>query len=392
MNTERPSRKVTVVHSLPFWLPLTSTWLYNQIRYLPSEIDNQIVCGWTEHRDRFDVQNIHSLRDLLGWRWKLEIGLYRLGIRRYFSHLLPTIQQCRASVLHSHWGDTAWRDLPAARRARVPHVATFYGKDVNYLPQTRPKWAKRYKELFAQISLVLCEGSHMGRCLERWGCPSNKIQVLHLGVEVDQIAFRPRHWNRDEPFRVLIAASFREKKGIPYALEAIGQLQDEVKGVEITIIGDASKDPRSHPEKEKILSVLKRYRLESHTRMLGYQPYSVLFEEAYKHQVFISPSVTAADGDTEGGAPVTIIEMAATGMPIVSTTHCDIPEVVLHGKTGLLAPERDATALCECLRWFVRNSEHWRHMLEAGRSHIEEQYDIKKQVHKLRDIYMSFVE
>jgi colanic acid/amylovoran biosynthesis glycosyltransferase len=294
-------------------------------------------------------------------------------------------------VLHSHWGDIAWRDLPAARRAKVAHVATFYGKDVNYLPLAKPKWAGRYKELFSHISLVLCEGSHMGRCLERWGCPSTKIQVLHLGVEVDQIAFRPRRWNMGEPFRILIAASFREKKGIPYALEAIGLLKDEIKRIEVTIIGDASKDPRSHPEKEKILSVLKRYRLESQTRMLGYQPYSVLFEEAYKHHLFISPSVTAVDGDTEGGAPVTIIEMAATGMPIVSTTHCDIPEVVLHGKTGLLAPERDVTTLCECLRWYVRNSEQWHHMLEAGRSHIEEQYDIEKQVCKLRDIYMSFV-
>lgn len=391
MNTVRPLRKATVVHSLPFWLPLTSTWLYHQVKYLPSEIDNHIVCGWTEHRDLFNVQNLHSLRDSSPWRWKVEFGLYRLGIRRYFSHLLPIIRQFSASILHSHWGDMAWRDLPAAQKAKVPHVATFYGKDVSYLPQTKPKWARRYKELFAHISLVLCEGSHMGKCLERLGCSSNKIRVLHLGVEVDQIAFRPRRWNMAEPFRVLIAASFREKKGIPYALEAIGLLKREVKHIEITIIGDASKDPRSHPEKDKILNVLRRYRLESQTRMLGYQPYSVLFDEAYKHHLFISPSVTAADGDTEGGAPVTIIEMAATGMPIVSTTHCDIPEVVLHGKTGLLAPERDVEALCECLRWFVRNSEYWHQMLEAGRSHIEEEYDIRKQVQKLRNIYMSFV-
>jgi colanic acid/amylovoran biosynthesis glycosyltransferase len=229
----------------------------------------------------------------------------------------------------------------------------------------------------------------MGKCLEKLGCPSKKIQVLHLGVEVDQIVFRPRRWNGDEPFRVLIAASFREKKGIPYALEAIGQLQDEVNQIEITIIGDASKDRRSHPEKEKILDALKRYRLEARTRLLGYQPYPVLFEEAYRHHLFISPSVTAVDGDTEGGAPVTIIEMAATGMPIVSTTHCDIPAVVLHGKTGLLAPERDSPALYECLRWFVRHPERWQEMLEAGRKHVEDQYNVVSQVRKLRDIYLS---
>lgn len=389
MNTAQSSRKATVVHSLPFWLPLTATWLYNQIRYLPPEITSHVVCGWTEHCDQFHVQNIHSLRASLGWKWRVELRLYGWGVRRYFAHLLPTIRQCQASVLHSHWGDVAWRDLPAAREANLPHVATFYGKDVNYLPQMKPIWADRYSELFAHISLVLCEGAHMGKCLEKLGCPSKKIQVLRLGVEVDQIAFRPRRWNGDEPFRVLIAASFREKKGIPYALEAIGQLQDEVNEIEITIIGDASKDRRSHPEKEKILNTLKRYRLESRTRLLGYQPYSVLFEEAYKHHLFISPSVTAVDGDTEGGAPVTIIEMAATGMPIVSTTHCDIPAVVLHGKTGLLAPERDSTALCECLRWFIRHPERWQEMLETGRRHVEDQHNVVNQVLKLRDIYLS---
>jgi colanic acid/amylovoran biosynthesis glycosyltransferase len=389
MSTAQPSRKATVVHSLPFWLPLTATWLYNQIRYLPPEITSHIVCGWTEHCDRFHVQNIHSLRSSLGWKWRVELGLYRWGVRRYFAHLLPTIRQCQAAVLHSHWGDIAWRDLPAAREANVPHVATFYGKDVNYLPQVKPIWAERYRELFAHISLVLCEGPHMGKCIEKLGCPSKKIQVLHLGVEVDQIVYRPRRWNEGGPFRVLIAASFREKKGIPYAIEAIGQLQDEVNQIEITIIGDASKDQRSHPEKEKILDMLKRYRLESRTRMLGYQPHSVLFEEAYRHHLFISPSVTAVDGDTEGGAPVTIIEMAATGMPIISTTHCDIPAVVLHGKTGLLAPERDSTALSECLRWFIRHPERWQEMLEGGRKHVEDQYDVVRQVRKLRDTYLS---
>ncbi len=71
---------------------------------------------------------------------------------------------------------------------------------------------------------------------------------------------------------------------------------------------------------------------------MGYQPHSTLFAEAYRHHIFLSPSVTASTGDTEGGAPVSLIEMAATGMLIVSTTHCDIPEVIKHGVTGLLAP------------------------------------------------------
>ena len=112
------------------------------------------------------------------------------------------------------------------------------------------------------------------------------------------------------PLRVLIAGSFREKKGIPYALEALGRLQQEIP-LEITIIGDASE--RGEAEKLQILDTIKTHNLWPKTRMLGYQPHAILLEEAYRHHIFLSPSVTASDGDTEGGLPVSIIEMAATG-------------------------------------------------------------------------------
>jgi colanic acid/amylovoran biosynthesis glycosyltransferase len=111
--------------------------------------------------------------------------------------------------------------------------------------------------------------------------------------------------------------------------------------LEITIIGDANDERRSQIEKERILAVIEAHHLQRKTRMLGYQPHAVLFEEAYKHHIFLSPSITSSDGDTEGGVPVTLIEMAATGMPIVSTEHCDIGEVLETEVSGLLAPERD---------------------------------------------------
>src|SRR5690606_39794503 len=67
---------------------------------------------------------------------------------------------------------------------------------------------------------------------------------------------------------------------------------------------------------------------------LGYQPWRALMDAAYRHHVFLSPSITASDGDTEGGAPVGLIEMAATGMPVISSRHADIPEVIEHGVGG----------------------------------------------------------
>ena len=140
-------------------------------------------------------------------------------------------------------------------------------------------------------------------------------------------------------------------------------------------------------EKQKIMETIEKHNLHSKVRLLGYQPHSVFFKEAYQHHIFLSPSITASSGDTEGGAPVSIIEMAATGMPIVSTNHCDIPEVILDGVTGLLAEERDVAGLVTHLQHLINYSEKWLDMLEAGRKHLETEYDVRIQSARLAAIY-----
>jgi colanic acid/amylovoran biosynthesis glycosyltransferase len=74
-------------------------------------------------------------------------------------------------------------------------------------------------------------------------------------------------------------------------------------------------------------------------------------------------------------------------MPIISTTHCDIPSIVIHGKTGLLAAERDVSGLVQHLRWFVTHPEHWQGMVMAGRLHVEAEYNVVKQADRLGGIY-----
>ena len=378
--------KIKVIHSNPIWLQQTQTWIYNQVRYLPDEIENHIVCGKTENLEQFSLPNIHSLDKAPKWRYFGDKCLRKLRLRRHLGLLVEVAKQEKANVLHSHFGNIGWINLEAAKQAKLKHVVTFYGGDVNYLPRNYPIWRKRYKKLFAKVDLVLCEGSHMAQCVVNLGCPPDKVKVHHLGVSIDGIEFKPRVWTPGTPLRVLIAATFGEKKGIPYALEALGQLQYHVP-LEITIIGDARSIPRSQAEKQKILATIEKHNLHSKVRLLGYQPHSVLFEEAYQHHIFLSPSITASSGDTEGGAPVSIIEMAATGMPIVSTNHCDIPEVILDGVTGLLAEERDVAGLVAHLQYLVKYPEKWLDMVKAGRKHLEAEYDVRIQSARLAAIY-----
>lgn len=383
-------KKLTVVHSVSRWLSLTETWLYNQVTFLPPSVENHVVCAETENLDRFPVQNIYSLTEAPLWRRFWDKGLRKIGVRRHLGLLVAQAKRNKAQVLHSHFGNVGWINIGAAREAGLKHAVTFYGVDVGHLPKRDPRWHERYHELFKKADLILCEGPHMAGSIMELGCPEDKVLVHHLGVNVSEILFKPRVWDGDGPLRVLIAASFREKKGIPFALEALAKLHREIP-LEITIIGDANHTESSQLEKQKILATIDRYNLLPITHMLGYQPYSRLLEETYKHHIFVSPSVNASDGDTEGGVPVTIIEMAATGIPVVSTTHCDIPEVVHHGHTGLLAEERDVKGLVCHLEWLVENPDKWKSMVEAGRSHIEAEYDTRTQGQKLASIYENLL-
>lgn len=385
------SSQIKVIQSYPVWLPQTQTWMYNQIRCLPETVESHILCDRTQNLDQFNLPNIHALEYLPSTQYLWDKLLRKLKLRRYLAHGIDVAQQYQATILHSHFGQIGWGDRGLAKRAGLKHVVTFYGQDVSYLPQQNPRWFQRYRQLFGLVDRVLCEGPHMASCVIQLGCAAEKVQVLHLGVSVDEIPFQPRVWQAGEPFRVLIAASFREKKGIPDAITALGQLQHHVP-LEITIIGDASAEPRCQAEKQKILDAIAHYKLQSKIRMLGFQPHSVFFEEAYQHHLFLSPSVTSSDGDTEGGAPVSLIEVAASGMPIVSTTHCDIPEVIQHKVTGLLAPEHHVDQLVSHLKWFVDHPQDWTPMLNAARHWIEQEFDVYTQAQKLAKIYQELLD
>jgi colanic acid/amylovoran biosynthesis glycosyltransferase len=378
--------KIVAIHSFPVWLPQTQTWMFNQVKYLPDIVEVHVVCERTEHLEQFAVPNLHCLQKVSRFRYYWEKSLRKLHLRHARGFLTSIARKTGGHIIHSHFGHIGWTNLVIARQVKIRHVVTFYGADVTLLPTQDKRWLSRYRELFDKADLFLCEGPHMATRLIQLDCPKEKVMVHHLGIEIDTIPYKPRRWKNGEPLRVLIAASFREKKGIPYALEALSRLQHIVP-VEITIIGDAGSERSSKKEKRRILEMIANNGLQLKTRLLGYQPYSAFFDEAYQHHVFISPSVTASDGDTEGGAPISLIEMMATGMPVVSTLHCDIPEVVRYGIDNWLVEERDVAGLVKKMQWLIENKDDWENFLLAGRRHVAREFNALQQGERLAKIY-----
>ena len=84
---------------------------------------------------------------------------------------------------------------------------------------------------------------------------------------------------------------------------------------------------------------------------------------------------------------MTIIEMAATGMPVVSTEHCDIPEVIVDAHSGYLAPEKDPAALAGKINALIEQKNNWEYLAQNARQHIEKEYNARIQGLKLSRLY-----
>ncbi len=381
---------LTVAHSFPVWLPQTQTWLYNQVRFLPDDVTSHILCKEMQHPDQFHLPNIHSLSGPSSRFTRLTTRLFRhidyhLFVRYKCNRLEP-------DILHSHFGPVGWKNhrvmqlLPSSRSWKTRQVVTFYGQDVDHLPKVNPAWKKRYLDMFQRVDLVLCEGSFMAAKVQALGCPAGKLRVHHLGVDMDAIAFQPRTKNDDEPFRVLMAAAFRPKKGFLFGLKALEQVARHVN-LEVTLVGDAIDDPASVREKQQILAFLEQSPLGNRVKLTGFMTAKKLFETALAHHIYLAPSVTAEDGDSEGGAPVSLIEMAASGMPVISSNHCDIPEVIRHGHSGLLAEERDIDGIASCLKKLMSDPGSWGTMTQNARTFLEDEYNAVTQGEKLYHLY-----
>ena len=381
------AKRPTVAHFVSPYLFSTGSWIYGQLvhaqQYKPIVLTDQTV-----NLDVFPFEPIYTYENVSAPRKALLcLGKGRLrGAREpFFERVLRRQKPC---LMHAHFGTSAVEMLELKRRLGFPLVTAFYGADASQAPRD-PVRRERYQRLFSIGDLFLAEGNAMRRALMTLGCPAHKIVIQRLGVNLDTLPFVVRRPDPSGVIRILIAGTFREKKGIPDALRAVKRVRSRYPRLEVTLIGDSAGKPGDEDEKKTIMPLLAQ--LNGAIRWLGFLPYPAFREALLTHHLFLSPSRTATDGDSEGGAPVSIIEAEATGIPVVSTLHADIPEVVVAGQTALLSAERDVDSLAENLERLVAQPDLWEPMGRAGRAHVEEHHDVRKQVRRLEDIYSRLV-
>ncbi len=266
-------------------------------------------------------------------------------------------------------------------RLRVPLVTNFLGYDLSQLlRQRKPDF---YARLFARGELMLPLSNFFRERLLSIGCPPDKIRVQRIGVDTALFAFRERSREAGAPTRFVSLSRLVEKKGLETGLRAFALLREEAPSATWDIVGDGPLRPQLE-EMRRALALTDRVVLR------GAMPREAVRQVLDESHILLAPSVTAANGDQEG-TPVAIMEGMAVGLPVVSTRHSGIPELVQDGVTGLLVPERDPEALAHALRQLATAPERWGDMGRRGRAVVEREYNARLLGDRLAEILMDVV-
>jgi glycosyltransferase involved in cell wall biosynthesis len=94
---------------------------------------------------------------------------------------------------------------------------------------------------------------------------------------------------------------------------------------------------------------------------------------------FVQHSITADDGDSEG-TPVAVLEAGAAGLPVVATAHAGIPDVVVHGQTGLLVAEHDVDGMADAMRRLLDDREYAVTLGRQARQHVQDNFSMQQHI------------
>lgn len=378
-----------VVHIKRTYLPISETFVYSYLKNMTG-VESHVLAEKQENIDLFPFERRHVLMS----QNRLTIGYARLVHKLTRSPktgfaVLPKSpfaeRMCKIikpDVIHAHGGYDGFNFVSLKDRLRIPFVTTFYGRDIG-AGSKHPYWRKAYSILFGMGDLFLVEGPAMKQKLLALGCPTEKVRIQRIGVDLSRFS-RDDRGKRSDTDKVLILMCGRmvEKKGMEYGIRAFSNVHSRFPNTELRIIGDGPK----YGELKRLVSSLE---LNSSIKMLGYMSHEQYAVQSRATQIFVQPSVTAEDGDSEGGAPTTLLEMQAMGVPIVSTYHDDIPQVVVEGKSAFLVKERDVDGLAEKIGFLVENPQVWGKMGGKGREHVEGKHDICRLAKELEAIYVE---
>jgi glycosyltransferase involved in cell wall biosynthesis len=301
--------------------------------------------------------------------------------------------------VHAHWATyPATAAYVASRLTGVPYSFTAHVYDATLIRSLMREKLRRAG------FVVTCNRFTANRLARLAAGATSKIFVNYHGAALDKFQ-RNGDARDDRPGpEILSVGSLFPRKGYPVLLEACRLLRDRGRAFHCTIVGEG-------PMRRRMEAFIRAHRLQDVVHMAGAQTHAEVLQRYRTADLFALACMTDYLGWQEivsdpllflevgfaipfrpltDGIPNVIAEAMAMELPIVSTTVAGVPELVEHGRSGLLVPEQQAAALADAIERLLADPELRRAMGRAGRARVLDVFDRSKNIRELVGIFERF--
>ena len=268
------------------------------------------------------------------------------------------------------YGNHAHNLLPLLKELEIPFVVHFHGYDASINSVIED--CNNYKDVFNLASKVIVVSNAMKEKIENMGCTKKKIVLAPCGPNDLFFTTIPTFSKK----QFIAIGRFVEKKAPNLLILAFSKVVDIHPNYVLKMAGDGVL-------LNTCKNLVKHLGIENNVQFLG-----VINPEEYRSELqnslaFVQHSITADNGNMEG-TPLAVLEASAAGIPVVSTYHAGIPDVIIHEQTGLLCQEKDVQKMAENIIKLIENKELAMRLGNNGKARIKNKFNMSLHISKIQ--------
>jgi glycosyltransferase involved in cell wall biosynthesis len=344
--------------------------------YYPGSKKNEIMSGIQVHRFSYFPPPLNRIAGSNGILPTLQHNKLYYGVLPFFLlaqclSLMSLVRKIRPDVLHAHWlipqGTLA---VGVGKLYDVPVLLTAHGTDVFGLRGNFFRLIKRFT-LRGGHRITAVSGPLAKACSDLAPL-GKKMQVIPMGVDSTLFSGKKkkslmRGAQTADEARLLFVGRLSEKKGVRLLIEAMPLIVEQIPGIRLTIVGSGELE-------DNLKALVERLGLLNHIRFAGSVPNKELPDYYTNADVFIGPSVTTSDGNTEG-LGLTFIEASLCGCLLIGTDTGGISDIIKDNVTGFLVKPGDSKLLAEKIMYAVHNLSELNELRNMSQKHVKENYE-----------------
>ncbi|MEN2766687.1 glycosyltransferase [Ornithinibacillus xuwenensis] len=291
------------------------------------------------------------------------------------------VEKQKISLIHAHHGQLGMLLLPFKEETGLPIVTSIRGRDATLANQP-VGYLENMKKLFAEGEQFYPVCNYLAEKIMDWGCPPEKIRVLYGGVDLEHLRYRRPIIGDTQ--NILSMGRLVEKKGHHILMQAFKKVKEKYPKATLTIVGRGELE-------EHLRRLAVQLNLGDSFQLLQHLPKEKVREQMARADLFCAASLEASNGDVEG-IPNTVKEAMAIGVPVLSTNHAGIPELITHNVDGFLVEENSVAELADGIEFMFENKGLWRTYTYQARKKVQENFDQRKQLIQQSRFYDELLE